>query len=124
MSVRVAIAGSSGSIGTQAIDVIRAEPDRYDVVGLGVGSSVDALITQARELQPKVVAVGDPARRAEVADALPFCEVVDDLTLLVHDADVVVNGVVGFAGLGVTVETLRAGRRLALANKESLIAGG
>jgi 1-deoxy-D-xylulose-5-phosphate reductoisomerase len=120
----VAIAGSSGSIGTQTIDVVRAERDRYEIVGLGVGSSVDVLIAQALELRPKVVAVADPARRAEVAAALPFAEVVDDLTQLCDDADVVVNGVVGFAGLPVTLATLRAGKRLALANKESLIAAG
>jgi 1-deoxy-D-xylulose-5-phosphate reductoisomerase len=94
------------------------------VVGLGVGSSVDALIVQAKEFRPRLVAVGDPSRRAEVAAALPFAEVVDDLAELVADADVVVNGVVGFAGLPVTVATLRAGKRLALANKESLIAAG
>jgi 1-deoxy-D-xylulose-5-phosphate reductoisomerase len=123
-AVKVAIAGSSGSIGTQAIDVVRAEADRYEVVGLGVGSSVDVLVAQALELRPKVVAVADPTRRADVAHALPFADVVDDLALLAHDADVVVNGVVGFAGLPVTVETLRLGRRLALANKESLIAAG
>ena len=122
--VRVAIAGSTGSIGTQTIDVVLAERDRYEVVALGVGSSVDALIEQARQLRPALVAVADASRRREVADALPFCEVTSDLTDLVGVADVVVNGVVGFAGLGVTVETLRAGRRLALANKESLIAGG
>ena len=122
--VRVAIAGSTGSIGTQTIDVVLAERDRYEVVALGVGSSVDALVAQARQLRPALVAVADTSRRREVADALPFCEVTDDLTDLVGVADVVVNGVVGFAGLGVTVETLRAGRRLALANKESLIAGG
>lgn len=122
--VRVAIAGSTGSIGTQTIEVVLAERDRYEVVALGVGSSVDALIAQAEVLRPRLVAVADPTRRAEVAAALPFCEVTGNLTDLVDEADVVVNGVVGFAGLGVTVATLRAGRRLALANKESLIAGG
>ena len=122
--VRVAIAGSTGSIGTQTIEVVLAERDRYEVVALGVGSSVDALIAQAQVLRPRLVAVADPTRRAEVAAALPFCEVTGNLTDLVEVADVVVNGVVGFAGLGVTVATLRAGRRLALANKESLIAGG
>ena len=124
MTVRVAIAGSSGSIGTQTLDVIRAERDRYEVVGLGVGSSTAALIAQALEHRPKVVAVADPAARAEVADALPFAQVIDDLAGLVDDADVVVNGVVGFAGLPVTIATLAAGKRLALANKESLIAAG
>ena len=123
-AVRVAIAGSTGSIGTQTLDVVRAEAGRYEVVGLGVGSSVDALIAQALEFRPKVVAVANPARRAEVAAALPFAEVIADLADLAADADVVVNAVVGFAGLPVTVSTLRAGKRLALANKESLIAAG
>jgi len=121
--VRVAIAGSSGSIGAQTLDVIRAEAGRYEVVALGVGSSVDVLIEQATEFRPKVVAVAEESRRAEVAAALPFAEVVADLGDLADAADVVVNGVVGFAGLSVTVRTLRAGKRLALANKESLIAG-
>ncbi|HEY4331698.1 MAG TPA: 1-deoxy-D-xylulose-5-phosphate reductoisomerase [Ilumatobacteraceae bacterium] len=123
-AVRVSIAGSTGSIGTQTLDVIRAEQGRYEVVGLGVGSSIEQLIAQANEFRPKVVAVGDPTKRLAVADALPFAEVVGDLAVLADDADVVVNGVVGFAGLAVTVATLRAGKRLALANKESLIAAG
>ncbi len=122
--VRVAIAGSSGSVGLQTIEVIRAEVDHYEVVGLGVGTSIDVLIDQAREFRPKVVAVADPGRRREVADALPFCEVVGDLADLAEIADVVVNAVVGFAGLPVTLATLAAGKRLALANKESLIAAG
>ncbi|MEN9645062.1 MAG: 1-deoxy-D-xylulose 5-phosphate reductoisomerase [Actinomycetota bacterium] len=123
-AVRVAIAGSSGSIGTQTLDVVRAEAGRYEVVALGVGSSVDVLVQQALEFRPKVVAVADPTRRAEVAAALPFAEVVADFADLVEPADVVVNAVVGFAGLEVTVRTLRLGKRLALANKESLIAAG
>ena len=122
--VRVAIAGSSGSIGTQTLDVVRAEAGAYEVVALGVGSSVDVLIEQAREFRPAVVAVADPAQRARVAEALPFAQVVGDFADLVEPADVVVNAVVGFAGLPVTVATLRAGKRLALANKESLIAAG
>jgi 1-deoxy-D-xylulose-5-phosphate reductoisomerase len=123
-AVRVAIAGSSGSIGTQTLDVVRAEPGRYEVVAIGVGSSLDALIEQANEFRPKLVAVGDPAKRGVAAAALPFATVVDELADLVVDADVVVNAVVGFAGLPVTVATLRSGKRLALANKESLIAAG
>jgi len=122
--IRIAIAGSSGSIGTQTLDVVRADPDAYEVVGLGVGSSVDTLVAQAREFRPRLVAIADASRRAEVAAELRFAEVVDDLAALVEPADVVVNGVVGFAGLPVTVATLTAGKRLALANKESLIAAG
>jgi len=122
--VRVAIAGSTGSIGTQTIDVVRAEADSYEVVALAAGSSVDLLVAQARQLHPQVVAVADAARRGDVARALPGIEVVGDLADVVEPADVVVNAVVGFAGLRVTTATLRAGKRLALANKESLIAAG
>ncbi len=74
--------------------------------------------------RPSIVAVADEAARRVVAEALPGVEVVDRLAAVVEPADVVVNGVVGFAGLDVTIETLRAGKRLALANKESLIAAG
>ena len=125
---RVAIAGSTGSIGTQTLDVVRVEngrtPGAYDVVALAAGSSTDLLIEQAREFSPSIVAVADEAARRVVAEALPGVEIVDRLAAVVEPADVVVNGVVGFAGLDVTIETLRAGKRLALANKESLIAAG
>ena len=124
-AVRVAIAGSTGSIGTQTLEVIDAEgADHYRVTGLGVGSSAAAVIEQARRHRPEIVAVADPAARAEVATALPDVEVVAEQSALVERADVVINGVVGFAGLEVTIETLRTGRRLGLANKESLIAAG
>jgi 1-deoxy-D-xylulose-5-phosphate reductoisomerase len=121
--VRVAIAGSSGSIGTQTLDVVRAEAGQYEVVALGVGSDIATLVAQANEFRPARVAVGDPAKREELAGALPWADVVD-LDDLVEEADVVVNAVVGFAGLPVTIATLSAGKRLALANKESLIAAG
>ncbi len=124
MTVRVAVAGSSGSIGTQTLDVVRAEAPHYEVVALGVGSSVDQLIEQAKEFRPAVVAVENRERRAEAAAALPFATVVEDFADLVEPADVVVNAVVGFAGLPVTIAALTQGKRLALANKESLIAAG
>jgi 1-deoxy-D-xylulose-5-phosphate reductoisomerase len=127
-AVRVAIAGSTGSIGTQTLDVIRAEnaakPGSYRVVGLGVGSSTDALVAQAREFGVGIVAVADMTRRSEVAARLPGVTIVDSMADLCDAADVVVNAVVGFAGLPVTLRTLQQGRRLALANKESLIAAG
>lgn len=123
--VRVAVAGSTGSIGTQTLDVIRSEgPNNFRVVALGAGSSASLLIDQAREFQPEVVTVGDESLRAVVAAALPGIEVMASLEDLVELADVVINGVVGFAGLPVTIATLRAGKRLGLANKESLIAAG
>ena len=121
---RVAIAGSSGSIGTQTVDVVRAEPDAFVVTALSVGTSVETVIEQARELRPELVVVGREADRDRVASALPGVTVSCDITDIVDVADVVVNGVVGFAGLPVTMETLRRGRILALANKESLIAAG
>jgi 1-deoxy-D-xylulose-5-phosphate reductoisomerase len=124
----VAVVGSTGSIGTQTLDVIRREPDRYEVVALGAGSSVEALAEQARELRPPVVAIADEGLAAELKERVPAgTEVVagaDALASISTSADVVVNGVVGFAGLPVTLAALRAGRRLALANKESLIAAG
>jgi 1-deoxy-D-xylulose-5-phosphate reductoisomerase len=125
-AVRVAVAGSTGSIGTQTLDVIVAEGDRYEVVALGAGSAVALLVEQARTFMPAVVSVADPVARAQVAEQLgdlPI-EIVGDHAALVEPADVVINGVVGFAGLPVTIETLRAGKRLGLANKESLIAAG
>jgi 1-deoxy-D-xylulose-5-phosphate reductoisomerase len=124
----VAIAGSTGSIGTQTLEVIEAEnarvPGSYEVVALAIGGSAAAVIEQARRWRPGLVAVADDHARREVADALPGVEVVAELAAVVGPAEVVVNGVVGFAGLAVTIETLRAGKRLALANKESLIAAG
>ena len=103
---------------------MRAEAPRYEVVGLGVGSSVDVLIAQANEFRPKRRRRRRSSRRAEVAAAAAVREVVADLADLADDADVVVNAVVGFAGLPVTVAHAAAGKRLALANKESLIAAG
>ncbi|MGI9080024.1 MAG: 1-deoxy-D-xylulose-5-phosphate reductoisomerase [Acidimicrobiales bacterium] len=124
----VSLVGSTGSIGTQAVEVIEAEPDRYRVVALGASRSVELLADQARRLRPLRVALADAARAAELADLVPpGTEVLagpDALAAIAVDADVVVNGVVGFAGLPVTLAALQAGTRLALANKESLIAGG
>ena len=122
--MRVAIAGSSGSIGTQTLEVIASEPDNYRVTALSVHGSADVVIDQARVWRPEVVVVTDEVARAKVVQALPDVRVEADLTAMVDVADVVINGVVGFAGLPVTLETLRQGKTLGLANKESLIAAG
>ena len=123
----VSLIGSTGSIGTQAIEVMEACPERFDVVALGAYRSVDQLVAQAGRLHPAVVAIGDPALAPELADRLgKGVEVVAGTEGLAHIAtlaEVAVNGVVGFAGLSVTLAALEAGRRLALANKESIIAG-
>ena len=121
----VSILGSTGSIGLQTLEVIDAEPERFSVVALSAASSVDALIAQARKYRPQLVIVADPRDVARVQEALPGgCEVacgVDGLVAASEMADVTVNAIVGFAGLPVTIATLKAGKRLALANKESLI---
>jgi len=128
MPTSVAVLGSTGSIGTQTADVVRAEGDAYRISVLGAGSSVDTLAEQAREFRPEVVALADVSKAKDLRARLPSgTELVAGPTALADvapHADVVVNGVVGFAGLGVTLATLSAGRRLALANKESLIAAG
>lgn len=129
MTTTVALAGSTGSIGTQAIEVVMAEPDRFQVVALGAsGRNPGALVEQATTLHPSIVAVDDPDTASELEQRLPAgCELRaggDALASLGAEADVCVNGVVGFAGLGVTLATLESGRRLALANKESLISAG
>jgi 1-deoxy-D-xylulose-5-phosphate reductoisomerase len=125
--VTVSLVGSTGSIGTQALEVIERSPDRFRVVALGAHRSVEAVADQARRFHPEVVAIGDPASAARLAPLLPpGVEVVvgtEGLATVASVAEVVVNGIVGFAGLTVTMAALEGGRRLALANKESIIAG-
>jgi 1-deoxy-D-xylulose-5-phosphate reductoisomerase len=124
----VAIVGATGSIGTQTAEVVRAEPDRYRVTAIGAGSNVADLAAMAAALRPDVVALADASKEAELTTAVPAGTEVrcgpEALASLAAEADVVVNGVVGFAGLPVTLAALQGGRRLALANKESLIAAG
>ena len=128
MALSVAVLGSTGSIGTQTLDIIQARPDRYRVAALGAARSVDLLAEQAQRFRPDVVAIADASRASALADRLP-----DTVELLAGSgamaaaastADTVINGVVGFAGLPVTLAALEAGKRLGLANKESLIAAG
>ncbi|WP_428118224.1 1-deoxy-D-xylulose-5-phosphate reductoisomerase [Candidatus Poriferisodalis sp.] len=124
----VAVLGSTGSIGTQTLDVLRAEPDRFRAIAFAAHSSVDGLAAQVAEFRPTAVGIGDATLAAELTSKVPAgTEVLagaDAFAELATRADVAVNGVVGFAGLGVTLAALSAGRRLALANKESLIAAG
>jgi len=124
----VAVLGSTGSIGTQTLDVVAARPDDFDVVALGASRSVELLAEQARALRPDVVAIADESLAGELAAGVPAgTEVLagpEALAEAAVAADVAINGVVGFAGLPVTLSVLAAGKRLGLANKESLIAAG
>lgn len=119
------ILGSTGSIGTQALDVIAANPDRFEVAGLAAGGGNPGLLAQQRdETGVTNVAVADDAAAAQVGDVTYTGP--DAVTQLVEDteADVVLNALVGALGLKPTLAALNSGARLALANKESLVAGG
>ena len=126
---QVVILGSTGSIGTQAIEVINARRDRFEVVGLAAGgTSAELLVAQAKALRPAVVAVSDLDAADRIAEQLPGIEIwagPDAATRLAGaSCDVVLNGITGAAGLAPTLATLAAGTTLALANKESLVIGG
>ena len=128
MPSTVAIAGSTGSIGTQTLDVISDAPDRYRVASLSAGSSVDVLVAQAQAVRPETVVVGDRGKLDQLKAGVPSGTTAlagpEAMAECARQADLTVNGIVGFAGLGVTLACLEAGKRLALANKESLIAAG
>jgi 1-deoxy-D-xylulose-5-phosphate reductoisomerase len=126
--LRVLILGSTGSIGTQALEVIAANPDRFEVVGLAAGGGNPALLAQQMaETGVTNVAVADARAAMQVGDVTYSGP--DAVTRLVEDAcetgvDVVLNALVGALGLEPTLAALNGGARLALANKESLVAGG
>jgi 1-deoxy-D-xylulose-5-phosphate reductoisomerase len=133
MGVRtVAILGSTGSIGTQALDVVRRNPDRIRVVGLGAGSSQELLVGQVREFMPPLVALADEHAADELKRHLGALRGVDVLSgarameMLAREseADMVLNAMVGAIGLTPSLAALQSGKLLALANKESLVVGG
>jgi 1-deoxy-D-xylulose-5-phosphate reductoisomerase len=129
---RLVILGSTGSIGTQALEVVRRNADRFEVVGLAAAQSHELLVGQIREFLPPVVAVTDEAAAAELREALSGLRRVEVITgpdaaerlARDSDADMVLNAMVGAVGLGPTLATLQSGKMLALANKESLVVGG
>ncbi|MFC9517168.1 1-deoxy-D-xylulose-5-phosphate reductoisomerase [Nocardiaceae bacterium NPDC056970] len=123
---RVLLLGSTGSIGTQALEVIAANPDKFEVVGLAAGGgNIDLLAHQIADTRVTRVAVADPAAAARL-DVPGVLSGPDAVTELVRttEADVVLNALVGSLGLEPTLAALESGARLALANKESLVAGG
>jgi len=127
----ITILGSTGSIGTQTLDVVRWHPDLFSVYAIVANNSVDKLIEQAREFQPEVVVINNEAHYNKVKEAL------QDLPMKVYagaDAvnqvaamqcvDIVITAMVGYAGLASTMAAIKAGRRIALANKETLVVAG
>lgn len=122
--MKVLLLGSTGSIGTQALEVIAANPDRFEVVGLAArGGNTALLAEQMAATGTRNVAVADPAAAHALDLELGGPEAATELVRRT-EADVVLNALVGSLGLGPTLATLEAGTRLALANKESLVAGG
>ncbi len=125
MRRRLTILGSTGSIGRQALDVVRAHPSHFDVVGLSAATDADLLKRQAAEFEPQCVALEsaeDPRPGGSDCEVLVGPGSAEQLARA--PADVVLNAIVGFAGLAATVGALETGNRVALANKESLVAGG
>ncbi len=135
----ISVLGSTGSIGTQTLEIVEDFPDQFRVVALSAGRNLSLLVTQIQRHRPDVVALADPALLAELKDrlmALPADSRPEPLPHLVAGpegldvvaswdaADLVVTGIVGCAGLLPTLAAIRAGKDLAVANKETLIAAG
>ncbi|HEX5782049.1 MAG TPA: 1-deoxy-D-xylulose-5-phosphate reductoisomerase, partial [Solirubrobacteraceae bacterium] len=126
---RLLILGSTGSIGTQALDVVSRAGGAFEVVGLSAGTDHDSLVAQARAHGVGRIALSDEAAAARASEAWTDGEVLGGAEGLVElvagsDADLVLNAIVGSAGLGPTIVALTEGIDLALANKESLVVGG
>jgi len=128
---KLAILGSTGSIGTQTLDVVRAYPERYEVYAICAYRSIDLLIEQARAFRPEVVCIADeslyPSLRDALAD-LPIkvwagAEAIAQMVTM-PSIDIVVAAMVGYAGLRPTIEAIKAGKTIALANKETLVVAG
>jgi 1-deoxy-D-xylulose-5-phosphate reductoisomerase len=129
----ITLLGSTGSIGTQTLDIVEHNPDKFRIVGLAAGSNVEMLAQQVRQFRPEIVAIGNEAKLPELKDALssldyhPIIVAGAAGTIEVAsygDAQSVVTGIVGCAGLLPTIAAIKAGKDIALANKETLIAGG
>ncbi|HEY3318654.1 MAG TPA: 1-deoxy-D-xylulose-5-phosphate reductoisomerase [Coriobacteriia bacterium] len=126
---RVAILGSTGSIGRQALDIAARYTGRIEVVSLAARSNAVLVADQARAFGVRRVCLVDPAAAAEAREWLPEAQVLEGAEALAEmasaeDADIVLNALVGAAGLRASMSALAAGKRLALANKESLVTGG
>ena len=131
MKKQIAILGSTGSIGTQALDVIRRNTDRFEVYAISAHRSIDLLVRQAREFRPEVVCIADESLYKPLVEALADlpCKVwagSDAIAQMVTmpSIDIVLASMVGYAGLSPTIEAIRAGKTIALANKETLVVAG
>ncbi len=125
---KVLIMGSTGSIGTQALEIIRNNSDKFRAVGLTCRSRIDSLTEQIREFRPEAVSVGNADDAARLRKEFPDLEVLygeDGLVEIAEmDCDIVLNSLMGISGLAPTYTAISCGRDIALANKETLVAGG
>jgi len=126
---QVALLGSTGSIGTNTLNVLRHLGEGFSVAAIAAGKNIDLLERQAKEFRPKIIAVFDEVKAAELEKRLPGFNVVAGLDGIVEaatlpEADFVVSAMTGLSGLRPTVEAIRAGKDIGLANKEVLVAGG
>ena len=131
MKRRIAILGSTGSIGTQTLDIVRQHRDMFEVELISANSSVDLLIRQAKEFDVNNTVICDESKYSQLAEGLKDsdCKVfagIDSLCALAaaENVDIVVGAMVGFSGLRPTLAALEAGKIVALANKETLVAAG
>jgi 1-deoxy-D-xylulose-5-phosphate reductoisomerase len=129
----ISILGSTGSIGTQTLDIVTHHPDKFKVVGLATGSNIKLFIEQIRQFKPEIVAIRDESKLSQLKEAiasLPSPPIVvsgeEGIVEVARygNAESVVTGIVGCAGLLPTIAAIEAGKDIALANKETLIAGG
>ncbi len=126
---RIALFGSTGSIGVNTLDVVRRNPERFEVTALAAHRNIEVLAGQIAEFHPRAVAVSDPDAAKELESRNPDCEILagpDGLVELARrgEYDIFVGALVGFAGLAPTVEAVKLGKRIALANKETLVVAG
>ncbi len=123
----VALLGSTGSIGTQTLDVVRGNPDKFNLKVIAAGSSTDLIRKQITEFKPAIVIMANKDSAQLLAQEFPSIDIYsgkNSLKEVAGSCDIIVNAIVGFAGLPVTLSALNQGKILALANKESLIAAG
>ena len=131
MTKHIAILGSTGSIGTQTLDVARAHTDKLTVEVLTAGHNAKLLIEQAREFKPNAVVIADETKYAEVREALADLDIkvwtgakaIEDVVQM-STVDTVVTAMVGYVGLSSTIKAIEAGKNIALANKETLVVAG
>ena len=130
---RVAILGSTGSIGTQTLDILRANPDDFELTAISAGKNIKLLEEQIREFHPKLCAVWDEQKAKDlellISDVTPTCKIVSGMNGLIEvakipESDILITAVVGMIGIVPTIAAINSGKDIGLANKETLVTAG